>query len=176
MFRSPAVIVHALTGLGTMLAVSGFSAPTTREANLRVVRDASPKPQTQAQTQTQARTVRADDGLFYVTGLVNGSPVRFLVDTGASVVMLTRADAERVGAVRGDQSFDASVDTANGASAMAWTTLRRISVAGRDIRTVQAAVPQSGLPVSLLGQNVLSQLGPVTLNGDRLEMKEVPAG
>src|SRR5687768_5558672 len=40
---------------------------------------------------------RADDGHFYAEAQVNGARIRFLVDTGASIVALTPADAQRAG-------------------------------------------------------------------------------
>lgn len=113
---------------------------------------------------------RAPDGLFYVTGLVNGQSIRFLVDTGASVVMLTRADAAAVGVKLDRDEFQSHVRTANGASAMAWTRLRDIDIAGHRLSQIDAAVPQDGLPVSLLGQNLLRKLGVVTIDGDRLRV------
>lgn len=114
--------------------------------------------------------IRSPDGLFYVTGRVNGHAIRFLVDTGASVVMLTRADADNIGLDLHQGAFQSSVRTANGTSAMAWTKLREVSIAGRDVGDIDAAVPKAGLPVSLLGQNLLSKLGAVTIDGDRLRV------
>ena len=44
-----------------------------------------------------AAIARSADGHFYADLMVNGAPVHFLVDTGASVVALTRDDAQKVG-------------------------------------------------------------------------------
>lgn len=111
---------------------------------------------------------RADDGLFYVKAMVNGREIKFLVDTGASVVVLTTADAAAIGLKIGQGHFNASVETVGGSTPMAMTTLETMRVAGRDVKAVQAAVVQGGLGVSLLGQNALSQLGSVTISGDKL--------
>jgi aspartyl protease family protein len=54
---------------------------------------------------------------------------------------------------------------------MAWTHVKRISVGGRQIRDVRAAVARHGLSVSLLGQNLLSRLGKVRIDGDRLDFE-----
>lgn len=113
---------------------------------------------------------RADDGLFHLIATINGAPVRFVVDTGADVVVLTREDAARAGVDPSGGSFDGEVRTAAGPAAMAWTSLAHVSVAGRDFTRVDAAVPRAALPASLLGQNVLTRLGVVILDGDTLRI------
>ena len=119
---------------------------------------------------TGMRSARAADGLFYVHADVNGHAVRFLVDTGASVVVLTPADAAAVGVAPHPDSFDAHVETAGGKAAMAWATLDEVRIAGRRVRGVRAAVVREGLGVSLLGQNMLARLGSVRMEGDQLEL------
>ena len=114
---------------------------------------------------------RAKDGLFYVDVLINGQSIRFLVDTGANVVVLTGADAARLGIQAECGAFGPRMATAGGSAPMAWARLDHVRLAGREVHGVKAAVVQSGLPVSLLGQSGLSQLGSVTIEGDRLRMR-----
>jgi aspartyl protease family protein len=114
---------------------------------------------------------RAADGLFYIEAMVNGEPVRFLVDTGASVVVLTPEDARRVGVRLNDGHYNAHVDTVGGKTPMAWTTLDHVTVAGRRVHQLRAAVVRNGLGVSLLGQNMLSKLASVTIEGDNLRLR-----
>ncbi|PZU06171.1 TIGR02281 family clan AA aspartic protease [Sphingomonas sp.] len=115
-----------------------------------------------------ARTLpRASDGLFYATALVNGQPVRFLVDTGASVVTLTARDARRLEIVP-DSRATGSADTANGRAVFGWTKIDTVELAGRRIEDVRAAVLDKDAGVSLLGQNLLARLGPVRIEQDRL--------
>lgn len=113
---------------------------------------------------------RGPDGLFYVRVLVNGRPVRFLVDTGASVVVLTAEDARAVGVQVVDEQYNRRVDTVGGSTPMAWATLSTVDVAGHRIRGLRVAVVRSGLGVSLLGQNMLSRLNGVTMTADRLTL------
>lgn len=113
---------------------------------------------------------RAADSMFYVHASVNGEPVRFLVDTGASVVILNAADARKVGAVPERGNKGAKITTAGGNAAMRWTRLDHLRVAGRDVHNVRAAMIDGNLPVSLLGQNALSKLGKLTIEGDRLSL------
>ncbi|MDO6413419.1 TIGR02281 family clan AA aspartic protease [Sphingomonas sp. BIUV-7] len=112
---------------------------------------------------------RSSDGLFYVRATVNGQPVRFLVDTGASVVVLSAADARAVGAAPRAGRYNARMATAGGNRPMAWTKLGHVRVAGQDVRGVTAAVVNGGPGVSLLGQNLLSKLGAMRIDGDRME-------
>src|SRR5438034_6668098 len=69
---------------------------------------------------------------------VNGVPVRMLVDTGASLVTLTRADARAAGI--GELMFNGRVETANGSTRMAPVTLREVRIGQLSIYDVPAAV------------------------------------
>ncbi len=155
-------------GIGISMVLTGSVAPAARAIEPQAVSVEAPVAQVPALDAVEFE--RAPDGLFYVTGLVNGQTIRFLVDTGASVVMLTREDAAAVGLKLDRNEFQSHVRTANGASAMAWTRLRDIDIAGHRLSQIDAAVPRDGLPVSLLGQNLLRKLGVVTIDGDRLRV------
>lgn len=111
---------------------------------------------------------RANDGLFYVTGNVNGVPVRFVVDTGATVIVLTQEDAGRVGLEKDSDDRRARIQTVGGSSAMRWAKLDHVAVGGQRIEKLDAAIVSDGLKVSLLGQNYLSELHSMMLRGDRL--------
>ncbi|MCE7798312.1 TIGR02281 family clan AA aspartic protease [Sphingobium sufflavum] len=115
--------------------------------------------------------VRSADGLFYTHALVNGQQVRFLVDTGASVMVLTAADARAIGLTVEDKHYNRSVDTVGGAAPMAWATIERIHIAGHEVRNIRAAVVRNGLGVSLMGQNMLAKLDSVTITADRLSLR-----
>jgi aspartyl protease family protein len=112
--------------------------------------------------------LRSRDGLFYVTAIVNGVAVRFVVDTGATVVVLTADDARRTGLAVNANDFSGQASTANGRAAMARVKLNDVVVGTRRDQAVDAAVVQGGLNVSLLGQSWLSRLQSVTITGDRM--------
>ncbi|TPG16484.1 TIGR02281 family clan AA aspartic protease [Sphingomonas koreensis] len=111
--------------------------------------------------------VRSHDGLFYVDGRVNGVPVRFLIDTGATMMVLTARDAARVGS-RGGGKGTSTMQTAGGRSTISWRRLDRVAIGGRVIHHVDAVVPEGAMQVSLLGQSMLSRLGPLTLDNDHM--------
>jgi aspartyl protease family protein len=111
---------------------------------------------------------RAPDGLFYIYGRVNGARVRFLIDTGATTLILSARDAARAKLRADDDATGGQLQTASGASAMSWAHVDTLDVGGGSFDAMPAAVPETGLKVSLLGQSVLSKLGPITLDGDQM--------
>jgi aspartyl protease family protein len=96
-------------------------------------------------------------GHVVLDAVVNGAPVRFLVDTGASLVTLTPADARAVGLNPRQLAFNERASTANGIVRMASVTLREIRLGQMSIGDVPAAVIEN-LNVSLLGVSFLSRL------------------
>jgi len=111
-----------------------------------------------------------DDGMFYASGGINGSPVRFLVDTGANTIAINRALAERLGIdYRNGQKGLAT--TASGVTPMYRVVLERVSVGEITLRQVQAGVLLGEQPeVPLLGMSFLGKLDMVR-EGERLELR-----
>ena len=96
-------------------------------------------------------------GHVVLDAAVNGAPVRMLVDTGASLVTLTPADARAAGINPASLVYREQVQTANGTARMAPVTLREIRIGQLSIYDVPAAVLEH-LNVSLLGMSFLSLL------------------
>jgi aspartyl protease family protein len=96
-------------------------------------------------------------GHVVLDAAVNGAPVRMLVDTGASLVTLTPADARAAGISPAGLVFSGHVQTANGTARMAPVTLREIRIGQLSIYDVPAAVLEN-LNVSLLGMSFLGRL------------------
>ncbi len=97
-------------------------------------------------------------GHVVVDAYVNGAPVRFLVDTGATMVVLTAKDAAAAGFGRGDLDFTMRTSTANGVARAAPITLRELRIDQLLVGEVAAAVAEN-LNISLLGQSFLTRLG-----------------
>lgn len=94
---------------------------------------------------------RGSSGNFEADGTVDGRRVHFMVDTGASVVVLREGDAARLGIRPSRRDYTAKVSTANGVVLAAPTELNRVDVGGIVVFNVAALV----LPDELLGQNLL---------------------
>jgi aspartyl protease family protein len=114
---------------------------------------------------------RAEDGLFYVEGAINGTPVRFVVDTGASMVVLTASDARRARIATDAGTGTVQAETAGGKRTLTRVTLASMQVGGTDAKGASAVVADDGLGVSLLGQSWLAQLASVTIEGDRMRLR-----
>ena len=98
-----------------------------------------------------------EQGHVILDAAVNGASVRLLVDTGASLVTLTPADARAAGIAPGELVFNHRVSTANGSARMAPVTLREIRIGQLSIYDVPAAVLEN-LNISLLGMSFLGRL------------------
>ena len=110
---------------------------------------------------------RASDGLFYIDGTVGNTPVHFLVDTGASHVVLSHADA-RAGRWRQLSGRTESIRTAGGAVKVEWIVIDRLEVDGVVLDNVEAVIPEKDMGTSLLGQNALARFSRIEINGDQL--------
>lgn len=107
---------------------------------------------------TAAQVVKADDGHYWAQARIDGRAVRVLVDTGASVVVLTRADAGRLGVAPEPASFTGRIQTASGMVRAAPVRLNTVSVAGARVDRVEGLVVEQGLEYSLLGMSYLGRL------------------
>jgi aspartyl protease family protein len=96
-------------------------------------------------------------GHVLLDAAVNGSPVHFLVDTGATLVALTPADAASAGFSRGNLVFNVRTSTANGIGHAAAVKLREIRLGQFSAYDVPAVVMEN-LGTSLLGQSFLTRL------------------
>ena len=97
-------------------------------------------------------------GHFITTGKVNGMSLRFMVDTGASVVALSVADAKRAG-VNYLSGTPGQVQTANGVTTVHMVKLDAVQVGDIVVRNVDAAVIEGDrLPIALLGMSFLNRM------------------
>ncbi|HEX8401078.1 MAG TPA: TIGR02281 family clan AA aspartic protease [Allosphingosinicella sp.] len=113
---------------------------------------------------------RQDNGHFYVDAEVNGRIVRFVVDTGASIVALTEEDARRIGIPFDPAEFQIVGKGASGDVRGASIMLSTVSVEGKKVHDVRGAIIQGG-SVSLLGQSYLSALTSVNMSRDTMTLR-----
>lgn len=112
-------------------------------------------------------------GHFVTEAMVDGRPVDFLVDTGASTIALSWHDAMRLGIDPEALSFTRTVHTANGPARAASVRLAQIAVGNIRRNDVSAIVSQEGaLSQSLLGMNFLGDLSSFEMRRDRLILRD----
>jgi aspartyl protease family protein len=109
---------------------------------------------------------RGSDGHFHATLEVNGQPVRFMVDTGASGVVLSRRDAEKIGLDPGDLAYLGTAQTANGRVATAGVRLGLVRLGTFTDTNVPASVTEGGLDTSLLGMSYLDRFANIAIARD----------
>ena len=113
-----------------------------------------------------------EDGHYYVEAAVDGVPILFMVDTGASQVVLTRYDADRLGLDPATLNYSQRVSTANGTVLVAPLTLSSIAVGPIEVRNVRASVNQADMGISLLGMSFLRELGGFEFTNDQLTLRQ----
>jgi aspartyl protease family protein len=118
----------------------------------------------------QSVTLAADPrGHFFTDATVNDQPVRFVVDTGASVVVLSGADAARLG-LDYRKGQRANMQTANGATTGYLVKLEKVRVGGIELHNVDGVVVDQGLgSVGLLGMSFLNRLE-MRRDGEKMEL------
>ena len=103
-------------------------------------------------------TVSADSrGHFFLDGRVNLAGVRFLVDTGASLVSLGRGDAQRAG-LDYRSGRQVRTQTANGSARVWLVRIDELKLGELVFRGVEAAVHEGDLPFALLGMSALNRM------------------
>lgn len=110
----------------------------------------------------------SEGGSFYVYGEVNGVRVRFAIDTGASDIVLSPADAKRIGIKIVSLEFDRVYETANGLGRGARVTLDDLTIGPITRFNIPASVNFAPMSTSLLGMTFLKSLKSFEVSKDRL--------
>jgi aspartyl protease family protein len=119
----------------------------------------------------QTITLNANvNGQFMTAGTVNGTGVRFMVDTGATYVSLGASDARRAGIAVGSGEPGMSM-TANGAIRVWRVRLNSIRVGEVTMTGVDAAIQESDMPIALLGMSFLNRME-MQRSGDTMTLRK----
>lgn len=113
---------------------------------------------------------RSRDGHYYVTLDIQGTPIRFLADTGASSVVLTKSDAEKIGIEIGRLDYLGTAYTANGPVRTARVVLQDVSLGPLTDEKLDAFVNEGEMESSLLGMSYLGQFS-VEIAQDRMILR-----
>jgi len=113
---------------------------------------------------------RARDGHFYAEIEVNGKKIEFVIDTGATDIVLSEQDAEFLGYAVGDLIYSGRASTANGVVPIARIRLDKV-ILGRFVdRNIPATVNGGALETSLLGMRYLERFRKIEIAGSRLTL------
>ena len=105
---------------------------------------------------------------FYANVKINDKNIRFLIDTGATDMVLSLKDAKRVGIDLKTLIFNKPYQTANGISYGASVILRDIKFGNLNLKNIPASVNNSDMGVSLLGMSFLRNFTKYEFYQDKL--------
>lgn len=111
---------------------------------------------------------RSYDGHYYLPVLVNGEPITFLVDTGASQIVLSAQDARRVGIDPDQLNYLGRASTANGEVRTAPVRLDSLELGPITDQNVSAWINEGELDKSLLGMDYLHRFSNIQFTDGRL--------
>lgn len=127
-----------------------------------------------AQTVTDAGKIevpRSADGHYYLTLTINGTELPFMVDTGASGLVLSLPDAEHLGIDPQSLAFLGEASTANGVVRTARVTLPLVELGSFRNENFRAYVTEGEMDGSLLGMDYLGQFR-IEVAGDRMILRQ----
>ncbi|MDO9412924.1 MAG: TIGR02281 family clan AA aspartic protease [Pseudolabrys sp.] len=113
------------------------------------------------------------DHHYETSARIDGAPVDFIVDTGATLVILRESDAARAGIRPSRADYTANVSTANGVTKAARAKLDRVEIGGITVYDVPALVlPDNALWRNLLGMSFLSRLKRYEVASGRMVLEQ----
>jgi aspartyl protease family protein len=124
--------------------------------------------QSVAMAGTQVSVPRSPDGHYYLNLEINGTPTRFMVDTGATDMVLSRRDASLAGLKLDSLSYTTRAMTANGMVQTARVRLDQVALAGIVDLSVSAVVNAGDMGNSLLGMTYLQRFNSIEISGNTL--------
>jgi aspartyl protease family protein len=124
------------------------------------------------QTGAHEMTVsEGEGGSYHVYGTVNGTQIRFLIDTGATDIVLSPADARRLGIDLESLKFDRPYGSANGIGHGAAAEVADLSVGPVHFSNVPVSINGAEMGSSLLGMAFLKRLRSYSFSGNKLILR-----
>jgi len=149
-----AIVLVMLSLYGVSVLDETVVAPKNDKTAAKVEPRKPPNPRN-----TRNVVIRAENGQFATDGRVDGRPIAFMVDTGASQITLRESEAARLGYRPHERDYVITIHTANGEGRAARIELDTVEVGDIIVRDVPAlVVPDKALGVNLLGMSFLSRV------------------
>lgn len=167
-----AVLLGAIGGLATAFVFRDEAAVLVQEVRAELMPSVA---LTRAVGMEELR--RGWDGHYRAQAEVNGVPLKLMIDTGASMVLIPYEDAVALGIDPASLDFSVPVATANGHSAVAPVELSSVRIGSIAIFNVPAAIARPGrLKSGLLGMSFLDKLHETSFREDRLILRQETFG
>ncbi|MCI5161920.1 MAG: TIGR02281 family clan AA aspartic protease, partial [Candidatus Electrothrix sp. AX5] len=112
----------------------------------------------------------SSDGHFYIRAEVNGVPLIFLADTGASDIVLSPGDAKRLGINPAELAFDRIYETANGTGRGRSVRINVFKVQGIQLHDIRVSINEAEMSNSLLGMTFFKRLKRYEVKEDKLTL------
>jgi len=158
------------SGIALMLAIAFSFQDELRSVYFRLRAELIPGYPVAASAKELVLT-QSGNGHFYVIGQVNGTPVKFLVDTGASEVVLSPDDAKRLGIDVAGLDFSQPYETANGVGYGAPYRVARMALGEVEFRDVPVSINRAPMSESLLGMSVLRDTASMEIRDRKLFLR-----
>lgn len=174
MARNLGLLVAACLVVAGVLSGGGSDKPAVKgkRQSSDLSKQVSDAPAVQSRMDTGEMLIRRGaSGHFLVDAEIDDVEIRFLVDTGATSVILTASDAERLGYDPDSLEYSDRFQTANGMISGAPVVLPNLSIGDIDIRDVRSSVIQAPMTTSLLGMSFLGRLEGYEVSSDGLVLR-----
>jgi len=155
----PALALFGAAALGLVALRETLTSDTDAKPALAEVDESASDSLKVTASQIRTASLRKEgDGHYWATARVNGVIVKFLVDTGATLVALNERDARRAGLDPDNLQQNVNVRTASGRVKAAGAVIEEMEIDGVAVEDVSAVIIEEGLEHSLLGMSFLNRL------------------
>jgi aspartyl protease family protein len=155
----PALALFGAAALGLMALRDQMNDTAAAKPALAEVAAADAEAPHVSASQIRTASLRKEgDGHYWASARVNGVNVKFLVDTGATLVALNKRDARRIGLDLDNLQRNVDVRTAAGRVKAASAVIETMGIDGVEVENISAVVMEDGLEYSLLGMSFLNRL------------------
>jgi aspartyl protease family protein len=152
-------MVRILLVVLVLMAASVYSVHVIQQIGRAPASDRAVKQLPQKPDDTRTVVIKSENGHFAADARVDGHPIAFMVDTGASLITIRASDADALGYRTQERDYVIRINTANGEGRAAPIELSRVEIGDITVRDVPAlVVPDAALGVNLLGMSFLSRV------------------